>query len=214
MQENYQDRIISLLKERGENNASLATGIGKGKATIGRYLSSSDNRTYPSLEELEDIAKYLGVEAHWLCFGIGDKHTSLETINSLSSSDAVTVNIYRRSDLNTFFDTGEAPVFGTMPVHKKYENCFAVVYHVQGPIAKQWDCAALIARDREWVNDDIVLARIGNNPTPDFFTLVKVSDSIHVWYGEDTTQSPLHTITEDEIDIIGVAYWGTWSRRF
>ncbi|MEZ9396742.1 helix-turn-helix domain-containing protein [Vibrio splendidus] len=214
MQENYQDRIASLMKERGENNATLAKGIGKGKATIGRYLSRAENRTYPSLEELEDIAKYLEVEAHWLCFGIGEKHTDIETINSLSDSDATTVNVYRRGDVTEFLETGSAPVFDVMPVKKEHANCFAVIYPVLGHIGKSWECAALIARDRQWVNDDIVLARIGTNPIPEFFTLVKVADTINVWYGDDTSKNPIQAITEDDIDVIGVAYWGTWSKRY
>ncbi|GAB2645386.1 helix-turn-helix domain-containing protein [Vibrio panuliri] len=213
MQENYQDRIIALLKEKGETNASLAIGIHKGKATVGRYLSKSSNRTYPSIEEISEIAAYLGVQPHWLAFGIGDKYTDDATINKMSTSGAVTVNVYSRADVAKFIETGEAPIVTQMPVHKEFGDCFGVVYPAQGSISHTWDCAALILQDKNWVNDDIVLARIGNNPTPDFFTLVKVSDTIHVWYGEDTTKNPIHSITEDEIEVLGIVCWGTWAKR-
>ncbi|MDC5705144.1 helix-turn-helix domain-containing protein [Vibrio europaeus] len=213
MQDNYQDRIIALLKERGENNASLAQGIGKGKATIGRYLSKSSNRTYPSLEELSDIARFLDVEPHWLCFGIGDKSTDKETINLLSDSEAATVNIYKRTDVQQQLTTGDATAIDTMPVAKEYADCFGVVYPVAGAVSRTWSCYALITKDKQWANDDIVLARIGNNPTPDFFTLVKIADKVHVWYGEDTERNPINTIDEGEIEVIGIVRWGVWARR-
>lgn len=213
MRENYQDRITALLKEKGETNASLAIGIGKGKATVGRYLSKSNNRTYPSVEEITDIANFLGVQPHWLAFGIGDKYTDEDTVNKMVTSEAVTVNVYSRADVAQFLETGEAPVVTKMPVHKKHSNYFGVVYPAQGNISHTWDCAALIIAGQNWANDDLVLARIGGNPTPDFFTLVKVADTVHVWYGDDTTKNPLHSVTEDQIEVLGVACWGTWSKR-
>ncbi|MDG3086496.1 helix-turn-helix transcriptional regulator [Vibrio hannami] len=213
MQENYQDRIVALLKERGETNASLANGIGRGKATVGRYLSRSDNRTYPSVEEISDIARYLGVQPHWLAFGIGDKYTDEDTVNKMVTSEAVTVNVYSRADIARFLETGEAPVVTKMPVHKEHSGHFGVVYPAQGNISHTWDCAALIDTSANWVNDDLVLARIGDNPVPDFFTLVKVADTVHVWYGDDTSRNPIHSLPESEIEVLGIACWGTWAKR-
>ncbi|WP_086775777.1 helix-turn-helix domain-containing protein [Vibrio coralliirubri] len=213
MTENYQDRIVALLRELGETNASLAKGVGRGKATIGRYLSKSENRTHPSIDELTDIAVYLGVQPHWLCFGVGDKYTEKQIVNNMVAAGAATVNIYNRADIAELLSTGSTRIIGTMPVPKEHSDCFGVVYPVQGTISHSWDCAALIVRNREWANDDLVLARIGNNPTPDFFTLVRIADTVHVWYGDDTSKNAMHTITESEIDVLGVACWGVWSKR-
>ncbi|EEX93770.1 transcriptional regulator [Vibrio orientalis CIP 102891 = ATCC 33934] len=213
MQENYQDRIILVMKERGESNASLAEGIGKGKATIGRYLAKGANRTHPSVEELEDIAAYLNVEPHWLISGIGDRHTKKEAVNKMVEGGAATVNIYHRSDVNSYLEGNSVNIVGTMPVAKEHADCFAVVYPVTGIVSITWDCAALIMNCKQWQNDDIVLARIGSNPAPDFYTLVRIADKVHVWRGEDTTKNAVSVCDESDIDLIGVTRWGIWNKR-
>ncbi|GAL29879.1 MULTISPECIES: helix-turn-helix domain-containing protein [Vibrio] len=209
----YQERIVSLLKENKITNNELAEAIGKGKATIGRYLTKGPTRTYPSIEDLALIADYFNVQAHWLCFGVGDKYTEANEITKAASTSAATVSYYSRTEVTKLLETGEAESKGTIPVPPEYKDCFGVLYPVGGTVSYKWDCVALVNRNQEWINDDIVLARLPGNPHPDFFTLVKVGTTIHVWYGDDTTKNAIHQVNDDEIEILGVVRWGTWEKR-
>lgn len=213
MDAGYQERIISLLKEHEVTNHELAEAVGKGKATIGRYLTKGATRTYPSIEDLTLIADYFKVQAHWLCFGIGDKHTQAQTLTNAVEAGAAIVKVYNRSQVTPLLLGEDAVFIGSIPVPPEHNNCFGVVYPATGSISYKWDCIALVEQGESWLNDDLVLARLPGNPTPDFFTLVKIGTVIHVWYGDDTTKNAIHQVLDNEIEIIGVVRWGTWSTR-
>ena len=213
MNTGYQERITQLLKEHGVTNHELAEAIGKGKATIGRYLTKGATRTYPSIEDLALIAQYFKVQPHWLCFGIGDKHTHAQTLTNAVNVGASTVSVYTRTEVPRLLSGEQADSVGSIPVPSKHNNCFGVLYPVSGALSYKWDCVALVEQGQEWVNDDIVLARLPGNDYPEFFTLVKIGAVIHVWYGDDTSKNAIHQVMDDEIDVIGVVRWGTWSKR-
>ncbi|MGR5499953.1 helix-turn-helix domain-containing protein [Vibrio sp. DNB22_10_4] len=209
----YQERIVALLKANKITNHELAEAIGKGKATIGRYLTKGPTRTYPSIEDLSLIASYFNVQPHWLCFGVGNQNTDPSELNMAASSSATMLSVYSRAEVSELLETGTAASKGSIPVPPEYKNCFAVLYPVGGGVSYKWDCVALVNRELEWINDDIVLARLPGNPHPDFFTLVKVGTTIHVWYGDDTSKNAIHQVQDDEIEILGVVRWGTWEKR-
>ncbi|MDA0107589.1 helix-turn-helix transcriptional regulator [Vibrio sp. La 4.2.2] len=213
MTDGYQERISTLLKEKNITNNELAEAIGKGKATIGRYLTKGPTRTYPSIEDLSLIADYFKVQAHWLCFGVGDKHTDAEDITHAANQSAITVAVYNRTEVNALLSGDMPPSIGSIPVPPEYKECFGVMYPVTGSVSYKWDCIALVNPNKPWVNDDIVLARLPGNPYPDFFTLVKVGTIIHVWYGDDTTKNAIHQVSDNDIDVLGVVRWGTWEKR-
>ncbi|MBY6198067.1 helix-turn-helix domain-containing protein [Vibrio hangzhouensis] len=213
MNDGYQERITALIKEHNVTNHDLAEAIGKGKATIGRYLTKGATRTYPSIEDLCRIADYFNVQAHWLCFGVGDKHADASEITEAANTGAATVPVYNRGEVNALLKGESVTAVGSIPVSPEHKHCFGVLYPVGGTINYKWDCVALVNREVNWVNDDIVLARLPGNPSPDFFTLVKVGSVIHVWYGDDTSKNAIHQVNDDEIDVIGVVRWGTWEKR-
>lgn len=174
MNDGYQERISALLREKSITNNELAEAIGKGKATIGRYLTKGPTRTYPSIEDLSLIADYFNVQAHWLCFGVGDKHTDAEDITyAAANQSATTVSVYNRTEVNALLN-GESPSsVGAIPVPPEYHSCFGVIYPVTSSVSYKWDCIALVNPHKEWVNDDIVLARLPGNPYPDFLPWLK-----------------------------------------
>lgn len=209
----YQERIVALLKANKITNHELAEAIGKGKATIGRYLTKGPTRTYPSIEDLSLIASYFNVQPHWLCFGVGDQYTEPNDLTMAANNSAISVSVYSRTEVDKLLKTGNANSKGSIPVPPEYKDCFGVVYPVGGSVSYKWDCVALVNRDIDWINDDIVLARLPGNPHPDFFTLVKIGTTIHVWYGDDTSKNAIHQVQSDEIEVIGVVRWGTWEKR-
>jgi transcriptional regulator with XRE-family HTH domain len=213
MEEGYQERIALLLKNNQCTTSELAKAIGKGKATIGRYLSKGSNRTYPTIEDLVKIADFFKVQPHWLCFGIGNQTTPAAQLNQASNSDASLVNVYKRNDVTDLIETGIASSDVTVPVPNEFSDCFGVFYPLSSTVSYKWDCIAIVNSQVSWNNDDIVLARLPGNPTPDFFTLVKVGSTIHVWYGDDTSKNAIEQVEDGNIDVIGVVSWGTWKKR-
>ncbi|MCJ2377088.1 helix-turn-helix domain-containing protein [Vibrio sp. ZSDZ34] len=213
MDEGYQERITFLLKSTQCTTGELAHAIGKGKATISRYLSKGNNRTYPTIEDLVKIAAFFDVQPHWLCFGIGDQATPAEALNQATKNDASLIKVYRRNDVPDLIESGTATSHVKVPVPCEYSDCFGVFYPISSTVTYKWDCIAIVNRKESWNNDDIVLARLPGNPIPDFFTLVKVGTTIHVWYGDDTSKNAIEHVDDDNIEIIGVVSWGTWKKR-
>ncbi|GAB2643668.1 helix-turn-helix domain-containing protein [Vibrio panuliri] len=213
MEDNYQDRILMVMKERRESYGSLAKGVNRGKATISRYLAKDHTRTYPSVCDLELIAKYLDVEPHWLICGVGDRHTCRQTINDSIGAGAATVNVYSRADINALMSGHDVNPVEHMAVPTQYAGQFGVMYPLQGPLASIWDCAALISKNEQWQNDDLVFARIGVNAPFDFYTLVMVADKVHVWRGDDTTKNATTVCDVNNLEVLGVAKWGVWKKR-
>lgn len=209
----YKVRIAGLMKEKGLNLTDLAEAIGRGKATLSRYLSSGANQTAPGLDEFERMAKVFGVQAHWLAYGVGDRNTPADTLAKLVEGGACLVNVYTRSNVLDYLAGEFVETSLQMPVPVELSNCFGVVYPVVGNLSKVWDCVALIDTARTWVNNDLVLAQLGQDSVPEFFTLVRILDEVHVWYGDDTSKEPAIKTKEGNIKIIGVVSWGTWQQR-
>lgn len=214
MSEGYKQRAKQLMEEKNLTMEAVAIGTGRGKATISRWLSDRDGfKTSPTLDDLQNIADFLKVPRHWLVFGIGDKHLSIDDINKRASVLAVGIHAYSRIDAGKFLNGEDVQPYETVIVPAQYKDCFAVSYPVSGAIAGLWDCLAIVDRSVKWSNDDLVLAKLKDDATPDFFTLVSIGSEIHMWYGDDKTQRSIARVTEDDLEVIGVVTWGEWHRR-
>lgn len=211
--QNYQERIMMVMREKHLTKQSLAELSGKGKATISRYLSNGDNRTTPNLDDMESLAKALGVSAHWLCFGIGERTGSAEQLNKMSDVGGARIKVYSRAEAGHYIAGEEAKEIDEILVDSQYAQCFGVEYPVHQSHGSRWDCYAVVESGQYWYNEDMVLARLGSSPTPDFYTLIRAADRIIVYYQEDTARDPIHQGKEEDLDIIGVVRWGTWKRR-
>ncbi|WP_181137479.1 helix-turn-helix domain-containing protein [Vibrio jasicida] len=210
---NYQDRIMMVMREQGLTKQGLAELTGRGKATISRYLASGDTQTIPNIDDLKGIAQALDVSAHWLCFGVGERTDTVEQINQMSEVRGGRIKVYTRAEAGNLIAGGEARAINEILVDSEFANCFAVDYPVHGIVGTRWDCYAVVQAGIPWYNEDMVLARLGNNPTPDFYTLLRTTDKVIVYYQEDTQREPIHQGYEEDLDIIGVVRWGTWKRR-
>ena len=209
----YQDRIMMVMREQNLTKQSLAERAGRGKATISRYLSTGENKTTPNVDDLKGLAKALNVSPHWLAFGVGERNDSVEQINRMSEVRGARIKVYSRAEAGNHIAGVEARALDEILVDSEYAECFGVEYPVHQSHGARWDCYAVVESGQHWYNEDMVLARLGNNPTPDFYTLIRAADRVIVYYQEDTAKEPIHQGKETDLDIIGVVKWGTWKRR-
>lgn len=85
------DRIDNLLKDRGLTSKQLAQDIG---VSAGNITDWRKNRSKPSRDVLNKIAKYFGVSLYYL---IGDEDIN-SSDSSLTSKELEILNEMRRSD--------------------------------------------------------------------------------------------------------------------
>lgn len=211
----YKERIIDVMEQKRITQQLLAEMTGKGKATISRYLTDTDRKTIPNLQDLEDIAKALNISLPWLCFGIGEPGDSTENIKK-AAKDNSKIPVYSRAEVSRLIAGELASPKTEITIEEDYREAYAVEYPVIGSMGSRWNCYAVIdTHDKDnWYNEDMVLATLDGNPAPDFYTLIRVGKKIQVYRLEETTVPPLLETTISEIEIIGIVRWGVWERRY
>lgn len=182
----WYERARDLAAQQKMSHEAIAERIGRGRSTVSGWLSGDRE---PKLDEINMLAKALGVTSRWLLFGDPE---DFKTIEKATPKDEVLVTIWDKD--------GQTDEVITTPADIGLNNRAYI-------IEKDSGCDAAPAGTRVIVNTKL-------NPVSNDFVVAKIQDEISVFkylevagkkfLGVDEPRVPLIEIGAG-VEMIGVA---------